>query len=84
MAYMKQNELQRLDHMDRLYDLVEIYFRNAKMDDALIDLNLLSITLDEALTIVEADALYDLNFTAEQAEEFLNLLKEYKEELNNA
>jgi RNAse (barnase) inhibitor barstar len=81
---MKQNELQRLDHMDRLYDLVEIYFRNAKMDDALIDLNLLSITLDEALTIVEADALYDLNFTAEQAEEFLNLLKEYKEELNNA
>jgi hypothetical protein len=80
MAYMKQNELERLDHNERLYELVEVYMTNAKMDEFIVELELLTMTLKEAIDIILEDALYDLNFTPEETQEFLTLVKEYKEE----
>ncbi len=63
---------------ERLRELVSVYLSNAKMDEVLIENHYDVISFDEALDIVLEDALYDLNFTEDEAKEFHHLVKIYR------
>lgn len=67
-------------HHKRLRELVSVYLSKAKMDEVLIEIYDDVISFDDALDIVLEDALYDLNFTEDEAKEFHHLVKIYKKE----
>lgn len=68
------------DELKRLHELVSIYLSKAKMDEVLIEIYYDVISFDDVLDIVLEDALYDLNFTEDEAKEFHRLVKIYKKE----